>query len=327
VSTDPQTPDVETPLVTHDEFVGAKSLADLEALYRERGEEGEQKDVLLRAQRDWYRLAVARANEVTAAPATFLPDCTTRQGVEYRVYGLCHGMVGGSDQEYKTFVDDALKDLSVVIENGLFFYPAREKAMIPDFAVLNVVASLRLGIYVGLGFPFLALEFLGDVFKVGGADELAGFEFSPRYHAVPLETRRGLEADPPLPSHLQIEYELGEWERNGWLAGWRQPFAIAPRSMFMAGFALGYAESRDLKTVNVVVGDLHTAEILHFLRQEGLDHPLFLSGQEWGRKTTGQRRLGTLGAKIVHLGVAGGMGAVLLMSMLFALMWAVAKIS
>ena len=304
------------PLVSHDELVGAEDLATLRALYRERGATGSDEEVLKRATSDWYRLAVARANQVSEDPERFEPERESLDGVEFRVYGLCHGMLGGNESDYKDFTDEPLSKLErTLFENGLgIYYPAKESIWIPDFVVLGALGSLRMGTVVGIYFWLLLLELFQDLFKLGGrADELSGFDFSRRYHAVPLETRRGLEEDPPLPSHLQIELELAELERHGAMAGFYNPFSIAPRSMFMAAFALGYAQSRSLEGVDVVVGDLHTAEILHFLRRPPREHPVWSWGLSWGQKSDGARRAAMTAAKIKHLGISGLTGSLILM--------------
>ena len=254
--------------------------------------------------------------EVSEDPERFEPEVESLDGIEFRVYGLCHGMLGGNESDYKEFTDEALSKLDrTLFENGLgIYYPAKESIWIPDFVVLGALGSLRMGTVVGIYFWLLLLELFQDLFKLGGrADELAGFDFSRRYHAVPLETRRGLEEDPPLPSHLQIELELAELEQNGALAGFKNPFSIAPRSMFMASFALGYAQSRELKEVDVVVGDLHTAEILHFLRNPPREHAVWKWGLAWGQKSDGARRAAMFGAKIKHLGISGLTGSLILM--------------
>ena len=266
--------------IGHDEFLELESLDALMARYRELGFEGDDEALLLEAQRDWHEVALAKARAVTEAPPRFLPDSYERGGVRYDVYGVIHGLFGGEDRDYKAFVDAPLGELEVVLfENGLsYFYPhADQIASIPDFVVLGAGGSLRTGLYVGLRFPLLLWEALRELVKAGrsGEDGQEVFDYDPRYHALDLETRRGVEPDPPLPSRLQIEYELRRWDAAGRLAGWSEPFAIVPRSMFMAGFAEGYATSRGLSSVALVVGDLHTAELLAFMRDPALEHPLF----------------------------------------------------
>ena len=306
------------PLVSHDELVGAKDLATLRALYRERGATGSDEEVLKRATSDWCRLALERANEISEDPERFEPERASIDDIEIRVFGVCHGMLGGNDSDYKEFTDEALSKLErTLFENGLgIYYPAKESIWIPDFVVLGAGGSLAMGIVVGVWFWVLMRELVQDLLKIGGRDqgELAAYDFSRRYHAVPMETRRGLdlEQDAPLPSHLHIELELTELEANGALASFHNPFMIAPRSMFMAAFAVGYARSRGLTEVDLVVGDLHTAEIVHFLRTPPRDHYVWKWGLEWGEKSNAARRFGMTWAKVKHLGISGMTGSTIL---------------
>lgn len=315
----PKDDDPPEPLVTHDELVGAETLAALRALYRERGATGTDEEVLKRANRDWCHLALARANEITKDPERFEPEVETLDGIEFRIYGLCHGMLGGNDSDYKEFTDEALGKLErTLFENGLgIYYPAKVSIWIPDFVVLGIGGSLAMGLVVGIFFWVLMRELLQDILKIGGREEgeLAAFDFSRRYHAVPMETRRGLdlEQDAPFPSHLNIELEFAELEKNGTTATFHNPFMIAPRSMFMASFALGYAQSRGLSEVDVVVGDLHTAEIVQFLRAPRREHFVWKWGLAWGQKSDTARRFGMAWAKLKHLGISGLVGSVILL--------------
>lgn len=309
----------EAPLLTHAEFVGLKTIDELLALYAGRGVTGKREACLERAQRDWGQVALAKAKETTESPERFVPDTVARGGVEYAIYGTIHGIIGGQDREYKDFVDGAIDELDLVLfENALFyFYPKKKGANIPDFAVLGLLGSLRIGIHVGLIFFILLWEGLKELLKVGrrAGDGAEAFVYSPRYHAIDVETRRGLDDDYPiLPSRLSIDYDMSRWNAAGPFAAWRDPFAIAPRSMFMAGFAEGYAISRGLERVDLVVGDLHTAEIQRFLEDPALDHPVFRSGQAWGRRSDGARKVAALVAKVLHLGLAGMAGVVVLIA-------------
>lgn len=309
--TPPRAPDAP-PLASHDELVALDSIAALLALYRSRGCPGDDEAVLERAQADWRREALARARAVTTDPAALEPVTCEVDGVRYAIYGVMHGMVGGGDADYKAFVDRSLEALDpVVFENGLsWFYPSRGRsADIPDFWVLGALGSLRLGLYVGFTFPAQLWTLLLEGLRVGGGGgDPDGFDFSARYHAVDPETRRGLEEYPPLPSRLQIDYELTRWDAAGWLAAWRFPFAIVPRSLFMAGFARGFAERHGLRELALVVGDLHTLEIAHLLaappRPAGALHPLDAAGRAFGARGALSRRVGAGARKAVHLGLA-----------------------
>ncbi len=309
--------------LTHAEFLETADIAALKALYGERGVDttGKKQKWLEQAQQDWQRAALSRARLVTEKPESLTPACSERAGVQFQIYGVWHGIIGGRDKEYKAFVDKTLGTLEhSVFENGLqFMYPKKRYVVISDYSVLGVLGAIRIGLEVGFIFPILLYELFTEFFKLGRPKGTDAYEYSPVFHAVDPETRRGLEDWPPLPSRLQIDYELGEWERRGAFATWAAPYAIAPRSMFMAGFACGYAESQALDSVNLVVGDLHVAEIQRFLEDPNLEHEVFKLGQARGRR--GSNRLLPLD-KVLHLSIAALAGCVILAPVLYVIMLA-----
>ena len=322
----PATPDT---ILDYEGFLAAKDLAEVVERYRSAGIAGEQEKVLERVQEDWYHAALAYARSVERTPERFEPDCGTLDGVEVRVWGLFHGMWGGSDSEYKEFVRASLKDLGeVLFENGVgYFYSPESKVTVPDFAVGFPMASIRLGFWVGLRFPFLVKDLVWDVLSLGNSfDPKEPYTLSPKYHSLPVEVRRGVEPYPPLPTHLMVEYELTAWDEAGALAPFKHPFAIVPRSMFMAAFAYGYAKARDLKQVDMVVGDLHTGEILHFLADPPRDHATWRLGEAYGRLTSGARAFKAALVKIGHLGLAASIGAPMLVGTFYFLWWAFLQI-
>ena len=318
------------PLVSVQELLSAGSLGELEALYAARGFQGDRRAFLLRAQQDWHRVALAEAKRLDP-PAPLELDAVTVEplGKRVSVHGVIHGMVGGDDPAYKQFVDARLRKLShTAFENGLsWFYPAARKAVIPDFAVLGVLGSIALGLQVGFLFPRLVWETLRELLKLGRGRDGAGgeelVEYSPRYHGLDPELRRGIEPDPPLPARLQIEYEMGEWDRRGALAALRDPFAIVPRSLYMAGFALGWAEGPGSGAADLVVGDLHTMEVVRFLEQveRWEAHPLFAAGRRFARLSPLRRELTRAALKAVHLAFAALSGAAILIPALLGLLW------
>ena len=315
---------VRTPLLSYDEFLQVAGLDALIERYRASGVEGDREAVLVHVQQDWYLAAIAHAREIERVPERFEPDCGELDGVTVRVWGLFHGMWGGADAEYKEFVRAPLRELGeVLFENGVgYYYKPKRKITVPDFAVIFPLGSIRHGFYVGLRFPLLMKELIWEFLSLGhGFDPAEPYVLSPSYHSLPIEARRGVEEQPPLPTRLMVEYELGNWERAGALGAWREPFAIVPRSMFMAAFAYGYAQSRKLSQVDMVVGDLHTGEVLHFLADPPREHALWRLGEAYGRLSDGRRILKTALLKIGHLGLAASIGAPLMIGTLLLLWW------
>jgi len=83
------------------------------------------------------------------------------------------------------------------------------------------------------------------------------------------------------------------------------PVACVPRSLFMAGYAVGVAERDRVSTVDLLVGDLHTTEIAWFLTHPEHDgHALFRRGHAFAKLAPARRRLRFSVAKLLHLGGA-----------------------
>lgn len=300
------------------------SIADLQRHYREKGFSGDLPTVLLQAQNDFYAIASAHAADVTQAPSTFTPEIVVRDGVEYHIYGVIHGMLGGDDKDYLRFVSKPIASADhVLFENGLnYFYKHKSGQVIPDFAVLGLSGSLSMGFYVGLSFPLHLWELFTEFFKRSkGRNASEGFLFDSRYYSLGPELRRGVEPQPPLPSRLQIELEMGTWSRSPFRSRIKDPFALVPRSMFMAGYAVGVSRARTGRPVVLVVGDLHTMEIVRFLEDPAIDHPVFRSGLQHGSSKGLRRKAKFLGAKFLHLILAALGGGIILITILTALMW------
>jgi hypothetical protein len=308
----------------HDAFVDATDLADLAARYQAAGVTLDGDALIRRALADWHRVSLARAREVTEPPPELDAVTAEADGVTYAIYGVMHGMVGGNEKDYKEFVDRRLSALpQVLFENGLhLYYPPSTYVVIPDYLVLGPLGSLRLGLEVGLFFPVLMFELLGDLFRRGGGSGEI-YDYTPAYHAVDPETRRGVDpAEPVLPSRLQIDLELSAWARRGWRAPMADPMAIVPRSAFMAGFAQGHAKSRGLDHVDLVLGDLHTVEVQRFLEEPGrwpAAEPFLAAGRAFGERSPLRYRLGIVRAKGLHLLFAAGAGCAVIVPVILFL--------
>ncbi len=229
--------------IEHDVFIDCESLDALQRHYTEHFEAFEKRDAFLeRAQQDWREVAFAKAKDFAEPPETLPAVVCEAGGLRYHVYGVIHGLLGGSERDYKDFVEATVGALDhTLFENGLHhFYPSKSHTVIPDFQVLGIPGSLGIGFEVGRLFPRLLWEGLTEVLKLGKPSEgFEAYDYSKVFHAVPPETRRGLEEWPPLPSRLQIEYEMGEFGRT--FSRLRNPYLISPRSLYMAGFAHGFA--------------------------------------------------------------------------------------
>jgi hypothetical protein len=304
-----------TSLVSLPELLELDGLDSLLRCYRERGAEGDDSAVVMRARADFFELSIQAAREVEKAPEAFVPASTQRDGRDFYIYGVIHGLIGGEGRDYKKFVSAPLARLDeVIIENGMgLIYKLKRSVTIPDFAVLGVLGAIYIGYEVGFRFPIYLKEMLVEALKLGGARGAEeGFLYDTRYYALSEEIRRGVEPSPPLPSRIELDIQMRMWREHGLLAPFYNPFAIVPRSLFMAGFALGHAETRGLNEVHILVGDLHTAEIQRALEGRHNDSAPFQAGLAFGRRQGLGRFLRFWAAKALHLGVASSTAMVFL---------------
>ena len=229
--------------------------------------------------KEWQRLATAATGEEPAATA-LTPETVHHNKRIYHIYGVIHGLTGGEDADYRQFLLEAISPLShVVFENGLqHFYRTQQVTIIPDFVVLGWLGSLLLGLRVCLYLPALLLWAIRE--RIGGVPEQT-WPTGRKYHGIDPELRRALDDQPALPTRLQIDLEMGRWNRQPLLAVIRDPILIVPRSLFMAGFLHGMRQDE----VHCVVGDRHTTEVLFFLSTpQWHTHPLFLRGAADARR-------------------------------------------
>lgn len=307
----------EERLASHGEFLEFSGLQGLLDHYRGKDFEGNDTALVAKARQDWRKAGEEVAKEIVdkeGSPENFKPIEIERKGRKYVIYGVIHGYLGGHG-DYKKFVSEPIQQADyVVFENQLnYFYKHKAGTVIPDFMVLGIMGSLFLGVHVGLFLPLHLYSILREQF---GFDE----EFQTDYHALDAETRRAIDIEPPLPSRIEIDIGMKAWDTG--LAGiWGDPFAIVPRSLYMAGFCEGVAEAHDLKEVAIVVGDFHAMEILRFFEGRFTDHPLYLSGQVFGRRTGMAYKLAFFASKFGHLCLAGFGGMIPLVPLILILFY------
>lgn len=216
-----------------------------------------------------------------AEPAESLePLIATVSDRHHHLYGVVHGVTGGEDKRYRTFISDTIAPLPhVVFENGLqHFYPNKKYDVIADFAVLGWLGSTLLGLRVCLFFPQLLYWTFRELL---GLVPTQKWPTGMLYHGIDLELRRALDDQPALPTHLQVELEMSAWEKSPTMAVVRDPVLIVPRSLFIAG----YLSAVKGPETHCVVGDRHTTEVHYFLSNpKWHSHRLFLQGASYQGK-------------------------------------------
>jgi len=279
-----------------------RALSDLAGAYPDLDDEAR----LPAARADWITAATDEAKrQAEAGPPASLPPVTVEAGgVTYALYGVIHGIVGGESRAYRDFVRDGVAALDrPVMENGIrHLYPNDAVEEIPDFAVLGIVGALWMGLLVAIQYPLLLWELARELLRKDSPDAAFELESGVSYHGLDHEIRRALGPDGELPSGLTVDMEMSRWDNSTVRARLADPSALAPRSLYMAGYAVGCAGRRGTEQLSLVIGDRHTSEIALFLMDPTwAKHPLFQRGRRFGAKPDGARRARFAAAKIGHL--------------------------
>jgi hypothetical protein len=286
------------------EILEAPDLRVLLDRYRTRDGSTSDRQLLAQLRSDWQKLADDAAGSARP-PSRFEPVVAVRDGTTFRIFGVIHGIVGGDDRAYMRFVAGGLDGAAhLLVENGIgYYYRQPKNEWIPDFVVLGLARSAWLGFTTAWKAPLVFWDLAMEILRRRTRAQHGAFD--PAYHGVDPEVRRGLDVEAALPARLEVPFALERFDSRTARAVVDDPVACVPRSLFMAGYAVGVAERDGLRTVDLLVGDLHTTEIAWFLtHREHEEHPIFRRGAAFAKLGPNERRIRFTVAKLVHLGGA-----------------------
>jgi hypothetical protein len=292
-----------SPLVSLAEILEATDLSVLLAAYRAIHPTASDARLVGFLRDDWHALTTDAA-AVSVAPDRFDPVTVERDGCRYDIFGVIHGIAGGDDRAYIEFVSTAVaKAPWLLIENGIgYYYRHPHDEWIPDFVVLGFVRSAWLGLSTAFKAPLLFVDLAREIARRLIPARQSDV-YDPAYHALDPELRRGL--DGALPAQLEIPWALTRFRSRDPRATFADPIACVPRSLFMAGYAVGVVERDALREVALLVGDLHTTEIAAFLARPERDaDPIFRRGRAMALLEPRRRRVAFAIGKLLHLGAA-----------------------
>jgi hypothetical protein len=288
------------------EILEAPDLRVLLDRYRALEPPSSDRHLLARLRSDWQKLADDAASSAHP-PSRFEPVVARRGQTTFRIFGVIHGIVGGDDRAYMRFVADGLHDVDhLLVENGIgYYYRQPRNEWIPDFVVLGLLRSAWLGFTTAWKAPLVFWDLAVELLRRRRRTATEHGEFDPAYHGLDPEVRRGLDAEAALPAQLEVPFALKRFDSRTLRAVVDDPVACVPRSLFMAGYAVGVAERDGRDTVDLLVGDLHTTEIAWFLtHREHDEHAIFRHGSAFARLGPKERRIRFAVAKLLHLGGA-----------------------
>jgi hypothetical protein len=286
------------------EILEAPDLRVLLDRYRTGDGTSSDRQLLARLRSDWQTLADEAASSAQA-PSRFEPVVALRGETTYRIFGVIHGIVGGDDRAYMGFVAGGLDGAAhLLVENGIgYYYRQPKNEWIPDFVVLGFARSAWLGFTTAWKAPLVFWDLAMELARRRTKTHESAFD--PAYHGVDPEVRRGLDVEAALPARLEVPFALERFDSHTARAVVDDPVACVPRSLFMAGYAVGVAERDRISTVDLLVGDLHTTEIAWFLTHHEHDgHAIFQRGVAFAKLGPTERRIRFALAKIWHLGGA-----------------------
>ena len=292
------------PLVSLPEILEAPDLRGLLDRYRTRDASSSDRQLLAQLRSDWQKLADGAASSA-AAPSRLEPIVVERGQTTFRIFGVIHGIVGGDDRAYMRFVASGLDGAAhLLVENGIgYYYRQPKNEWIPDFVVLGLARSAWLGFTTAWKAPLVFWDLAMELVRRRTATQHGAFD--PAYHGLDPEVRRGLDVEAALPARLEVPLALERFDSHTARAVVDDPVACVPRSLFMAGYAVGVAERDSLSTVDLLVGDLHTTEIAWFLtHREHDEHAMFRWGVAFARLPKGARGIRFAMQKAAHLGAA-----------------------
>ena len=210
------------------------------------------------------------------------------QGLHIHIYGILHGVSGGTNQEYRDLVDHTIsmsKGLRFCEKGMTSFYKGLDKEL-HDWDVMRLSDIIKLTLVVH-GVPWRTLSFLKillkerltktDKFKKTKViNNLGG---SPQFHLLEPNERRQLAGFPLSMAYLNINIQRRHGKNTFKLApafdedwkwlNWIEPYANLPlRSIWMIEYALEYAKQHNLKEISLFVGETHNTDIIHYLNNK-----------------------------------------------------------
>ncbi|MFC1588818.1 hypothetical protein ACFL3P_00940 [Pseudomonadota bacterium] len=226
------------------------------------------------------------------------------QGVSFRCFGILHGITGGLNRDYCTFIEKSIRETEglKLAEKGMkqLYRNCGIDEEMEDWLVLRKIDCLIMGFQL-LADPrclwMITIDALRerlrkhDPFIVNGRQSISDLGESPYFHYLEEYQRRDLmgflpsqqaiasdlnsmtrwyKAIFPKTRHIKIDHP--QWHRILLL---ERLMHIPCRSIHMLHYALAYARQHNHSLVNIFVGETHNTD-MHYLAQhlDDLSHSL-----------------------------------------------------
>ncbi|MBL6991235.1 MAG: hypothetical protein ISR65_15735 [Bacteriovoracaceae bacterium] len=224
------------------------------------------------------------------------------EGINFRAYGILHGVTGGLNATYRRFVNDSIEAINestespflILAEKGMStLYPkAKIDAELDDWLVLRPRDAFVLGLQLMLdpqSLRVLTIDFFEELLRKSDPfehsrrfEDLGG---SPFAHALTPQKRRDIAGFPAPLEGLEKDLERLSGKRTilprprkniphpAWarLLRMERVMHIPARSLHMLNFAAQYAKSSNATKVALLVGETHNSDMAAFAKANALD--------------------------------------------------------
>lgn len=224
-------------------------------------------------------------------PQSVPPLQTEYKGVKINIYGVLHGLLGGTNKEYVKFINK-----SIALAPGIKVSEKSMKAMyrgidfeLEDWLEMPIKDGFKLGFLI-LGNPILLYRVIKTIFieklrvndKFENNKKINNLGGSPYFHLISPMKSRLLMGFPPSEDYLleninrrkgvykldKIKFPDTDWK---WLTSIERYVNIPLRSLHMIEYAIYLANKHKKDEVSIFVGESHSSDIFWYINEKNND--------------------------------------------------------
>jgi hypothetical protein len=255
-------------------------------------------------------------------------DCInlTYKGVNFHIHGVLHGLIGGTNQQYRDIINDTISKAPGLklgeksmkkMYSGLD-YELDDWLQVPlkdvFFLTLNLVRSPNKWYQLGKVI-FTEMTTKKDRFGINGINRIQDIGGSMAFHSLNPSDRRRL-AGFPEPERYLAENLLRRKHKSflnaprfpdpDWI--WLntiEPFANIPcRSIHMIETALAMAQDQNQTEVSLFIGEIHNTDIAWYVQRENTTTDMEKDIKDIVSKAHNYKKINKTIEKLKYLGAA-----------------------
>ena len=245
----------------------------------------------------YYELEKLMSNEIDR-PEIMDAIVLEYKGIKVNVYGILHGITGGTNRDYVDFINKTIKE-----SNGVKFCEKSMKTMykgldkdVHDWRQMSCKDAFKMSFisFLKPKFPYVLIrtmikEKLKKSSSFGKNDIYSASKIAEdkKFHLLKPSYRRILAGFPPPEQYMKLNLLRRSGDDNreinfvdpdwNWLT-YIEPYANIPmRSIHMIEYTVGYCLKNDIKEASLFVGEIHNSDIEWYVNCQNEDKlPEFL---------------------------------------------------